>query len=289
MRFSAAAVAAAAFVAGMAGSVEAQLDPSLVSGLSSGCASGLVGIVTSSNISSCLSLASAVGALTSSGSNSLVPGLNQYLSGSICGSGKTACTSSQLMAANQTLLQSCSSDLQSNDGSNIPALVYYFINNYSNLRQAACLQNSNSSQYCLVETLYTLQNTTMQPLTFSTLQSLLSSSDAQQQSLGALAGNKTAFCTPCNHGLYAALFQNTTNQQLSGAVGQTCGQDFLDGKLPSSVRSTADGNTTLTSSSSGTSSSSAPNGAAASFSVSAGSAAVFTSALAAVAAGLALL
>lgn len=289
MRFTATAVAAAALVAGLAGSAEAQLDPSLVSGLSAGCASGLVGIVTSSNISSCLSLANAVGALTSSGSNSLVPGLNQYLSGSICGSGKRACTSSQLTAANQTLIQSCGSDLQSNGGSNIPALVYYFINNYTNLRQAACLQNSNSSQYCLVETLYTLQNTTMQPLTFSAIQSLLSNTSAQQQTLMALAGNKTAFCTACNHGLYAALFQNTNNQQLMGAVGQTCGTGFLDGKLPSTVRSTADGNTTLTSSSSGTSSSTTPNGARASFGITAGSAAVFTSALAAVAAGLVLL
>lgn len=284
-------VAAAAVVAGLVGTAQAQLDPSLVTGLSSGCASGLVGIVTSSNISQCLALPQAVGALTSSGNSSVVPGLNSYLSGSICGSGKTACTEAQLSAANVTLLQSCGSDLSSNDGENIPALVYYFINSYNKLRTAACLQNSQN-EYCLVKELYTLQNVTQQPLTFSNIQNVLSNTTTQQQSLQALASNKTAFCSDCTHGLYATLFPNNTNAQLAGAVNQTCNSTFLDGKIPSTLKSTANGNNTASASASSSAasgssgSSSGHNAAAANLNLGAGSIAVFTSALAA---GLTLL
>lgn len=278
-------VAAAAALAGFAGSAQAQLDPSLVTGLSAGCATGLLQIVTSSNISSCLALPQAVAALTSSGNNSIVPGLNQYLGGSICGSGKPACTQAQLSAANGTLLQSCGSDLQSNNGENIPALVYYFINSYDELRTAGCLQDSQS-QYCLVNDMYTLQNVTRMPLTLSSIQSILGNKTTQQQSLEALAANKTAFCTDCTHGLYTVLNPNNTNQQFAGAVNQTCNATFLDGKVPSTLKSTADGNSTIPGASSGSSSSSGKNAAS---SINTGDVAVIGSALAAVAAGLALL
>jgi hypothetical protein len=275
-------VAAVAAVAGLAGSAQAQLDPSLVTGLSSGCASSLVGIVTSSNISSCLSLPSAVGALTSAGNNSVVPGLNQYLSGSICGSGKTACTKDQLSAANSTLLQACGSDIQGSNGG-IPALVAYFINSYDRLRTAGCLQDSQG-EYCLVKEMYTLQNVTQMPISFSGIQSLLSNQSTQQQSLMALSANKTAFCSDCTHALYSTLFPTNSNAQLAGAVNQTCNSTFLDGKVPSTIKSTANGNSTSASSSSG--SGSGKNAAAG---INLGSVAAFGSALAAVAAGLALL
>jgi len=284
-------VAAAAAVAGLAGSAQAQLDPSLVNGLSSNCASGLVGIVTNSNVSSCLALPNAVGALTSAGnSSSVIPGLQQYLGGSICGSSKTACTQSQLSSANSTLLQACSSDLQNNNGQNIPALVYYFINNYDRLRDAACLENS-SGQYCLIQGLYTVQNSTGMNLTFSEIQNLLSSQSTQQQTLQALAQNKTAFCTDCNHALYSELFPNNSNQEVSGAVSQTCGSNFTNGQIPSGIRATANGNSTSSSSSSsssGSSSSSSKNAAKATLNTGA-LAAAGASALAAVAAGLTLL
>ncbi|PWY98823.1 hypothetical protein BCV70DRAFT_201615 [Testicularia cyperi] len=287
------AVAATALVAGLAGTAEAQLDASLISGLSAGCATGLVGIVTNSNISTCLSLGTAVGALTSSGNNSLVPGLNQYLNSAICGTGKPVCSSAQLAAANQSLLQSCASDLQSSSGSNIAALVYYFINGYPQLREAACLQQSNNSQYCLVQGMYALQNATQMPITFSGIQQIISNQTTQQQSLQALAANKTAFCTDCNHGLYTELFQGSSNQQVMGAVSQTCGQSFLDGKIPSTLKQTAaNASSTGTASGSGassTSTSGSRNAAPASFGIAGSHVAALGSALAAVAAGLALL
>lgn len=279
---------AAAAVATFAGGASAQLDPSLVTGLSAGCASGLVGIVTSSNISSCLSLPSAVGALTSSGNSSVIPGLNNYLGNNICGSGKTACTKAQLMAANGTLLQSCGSDLQSNGGQNIPALVYYFINNYDKLRTAGCLQDS-TGESCLVKDMYTLQNVTQMPITFSAIQNILSNQTSQQQALMALSANKTAFCTDCTHGLYSVLFPNNSNQQLAAAINQTCNSTFLDGKVPSTLKLTANGNSTVSSSSSGSGSGSGSgNGAPNTFNKGTLVTAV-GSALAAVAAGLALL
>lgn len=277
-------VAAVAAVAGLAGSAQAQLDPSLVTGLSSGCASGLIGIVTNSNISSCLSLPNAVGALTSAGNNSVVPGLNQYLSGSICGSGKTACTKDQLSAANSTLLQACGSDIQGSNGG-IPALVAYFINSYDRLRNAGCLQDSQG-EYCLVKEMYTLQNVTQMPISFSGIQNILSNQSTQQQSLMALSANKTAFCSDCTHALYSTLFPTNSNAQLAGAVNQTCNSTFLDGKVPSTIKSTANGNSTSASSSSGSGSGSGKNAAAG---INLGSVAAFGSALAAVAAGLALL
>ncbi|KAJ1031248.1 hypothetical protein NDA18_002466 [Ustilago nuda] len=278
-------IAAVAALAGLAGSAQAQLDPSLITGLSSGCASGLVGIVASSNISSCLSLASAVGALTSSGNSSIVLGLNSYLSDNICSSNKPACTKDQLSSANDTLLQSCGSDLRANGGANIPALVYYFINSYDKLRTAGCLQNSQG-EYCLTNEMYMLQNVTQMPITFSSVQQLLNNEQTQQQSLVALSANKTAFCTDCTHGLYATLFPNNSNQQLAGAVAQTCNQTFLDGNVPSTLKSTANGNSTTASSSSPGSGSGSGNSAAG---LNTGAVVAFSSALAAVAAGFALL
>lgn len=269
----------------LAGTADAQLNPALVTGLSSGCASGLVGLVTNSNVSSCLALPNAVGALTSAGNSSVVPGLQNYLSGSICGSSHTACTTSQLSSANATLLQSCGSDLSSNNGANIPALVYYFINSYDKLRNAGCLQSSSGS-YCLTNEMYMLQNVTQMPITFSTIQAILSNSTAQQESLQALMANKTAFCTDCTHGLYAELFPSNSNQRLAYAVNQTCGSSFLDGQVPSDVKSTANGNSTSSSSSSGSSSS----GKNAAVGINkAGAVAVVGSAVATIAAGLTLL
>ncbi|CBQ71173.1 conserved hypothetical protein [Sporisorium reilianum SRZ2] len=279
---AAAAVAAVTFT----GTAQAQLDPSLVTGLSAGCASGLVGLVTNSNISSCLALPSAVGALTSAGNNSVVPGLQNYLSNSICGSGKTACTSTQLAAANGTLLQSCGTDLRSNGGANIPALVYYFINSYDKLRTAGCLQNS-AGELCLTKEMYALQNTTQMPISFTTIQGILSNETTQQQSLQALAANKTTFCSDCTHGLYAVLFPGNSNQRLAGAVNQTCNSTFLDGKVPATLKSTANGNSTSSAAGSSASGKGSGNTAAAGFN--AGAVAALGSALAAVAAGLALL
>nr|QBH67482.1 hypothetical protein UE_1416 [Ustilago esculenta]QBH67595.1 hypothetical protein UEMT_2061 [Ustilago esculenta] len=273
-------VAATVAVAGFVGTASAQLDPSLVTGLSAGCASGLIGIVTSSNVSSCLALPQAVGALTSAGNSSVVPGLNQYLGGSICGSGKTACTKDQLSAANNTLLQSCGSDFALNNGQNIPALVYYFINSYDKLRTAGCLQDSKG-ELCLVQDMYILQNVTQQPISFTGIQSILSNQTAQQQSLMALTANKTAFCTECTHGLYAVLFPNNSNAQLAGAVNQTCSSTFLDGKVPSTLKSTANGNSTSAASIATT-----KNAAAG---VNMGAVTAVGSVIAALAAGLALL
>ena len=284
MRAVATTLVAAAAVASFAGTATAQLAPSLVTGLSSGCATSLVTLVTASNITSCLALPSAVGALTSGGNGSVIPGLNNYLSNSICGSSKPACTRDQLSAANNTLLQSCSSDLQSNGGANIPGLVYYFINSYDKLRTAGCLQDSQG-QYCLTKDMYELQNITQMPITFSSVQNILSNETTQQQSLMALSANKTAFCTDCTHGLYAVLFPNNSNQRLAAAVNQTCNSTFLDGKVPSTLKSTANGNsTTAASTASGSGSGkNAANG------VNTGAIAAVGSAIAVLAAGLALL
>lgn len=237
-----------AAVLALAGTASAQLDPSLVTGLSAGCASGLVGLVTNSSVSSCLALPSAVGALSSAGNTSVIPGLQSYLSNSICGSGKTACSTAQLGAANSTLLQTCGADLASNNGANIPALVYYFINAYDKLRNAGCLQNS-AGESCLTNELYTLQNITQTPVTFTSIQSILSNQTTQQMSLQAVAANKTAFCTDCTHGVYSILFPTNSNQRLAAAVNQTCGASFLDAKIPSSLKSTAQGNSTSVSAS----------------------------------------
>ncbi|KAJ9478854.1 Midasin [Pseudozyma hubeiensis] len=283
--FPATAVAGVAAALTLASTASAQLDPSLVTGLSSSCASGLVGLVASSNVSSCLALPNAVGALTSAGNNSVVPGLQSYLSGSICGSGKPVCSTSELSAANATLLQSCSSDLSSNNGANIPALVYYFINSYDKLRNAGCLQNSQS-QYCLIEEMYALQNATGRQISFSSIQGLLSNETVQGQSLQALAANKTAFCTDCTHALYSTLFPTNSNQRVMGAVEQTCNSSFVDGKIPSSIKSTAQGNSTSTGSSSGSSTTKSGNGAMGGFG---GAIVAVGSAVAAVAAGLTLL
>ncbi|SPO32363.1 uncharacterized protein UTRI_02920 [Ustilago trichophora] len=277
-------LAIAATVAGLAGTVSAQLDPSLVTGLSANCASGLVGIVTTSNISSCLALPSAVGALTSAANtSSVLPGLSNYLNNNICGASKSPCTKDQLSAANSSLLQSCATDLGANGGQNIPALVYYFINSYDRLRTAACLQDSTGTS-CLVKDMETLQDTTRMNLTFSAIQNVLSNQTIQQQSLMALSANKTAFCTDCTHGLYSVLFPNNSNQQLAGALGQTCNTTFLDGKIPATLKSTANGNSTTT-----TSSATANGGKNAASPVNIAAIASVGSLVAALAAGLALL
>lgn len=289
MRAVAITLAAAAVVAGFAGSAQAQLDPSLVNGLSSSCATGLVGLVTNSSVSSCLNLPTAVGALTSAGNSSVVPGLNSYLNSGVC---KTACNSTQLAQANGTLLQSCSSDLQSSSGSSnsIPGLVYYFINSYDRIRDAGCLQGSDG-QSCLVKDMYVLQNTTQMPITFTGIQELLSNQTAQGQALEALSMNKTAFCSDCTHGLYSILFPNNSNAQLASAINATCNSTFTNGQIPSSLKQTATGNSTSSSSSSSGSGSSGSSGSGhnAAAGINTGAITAFGSALALVAAGFALL
>jgi hypothetical protein len=128
-------------------STMAQLPTGLVSGLSTQCIGGLSGLITNTDLNTCLSLTTALTTFSgATGSNSLVPGLQTYLSNNIC---PTACSASTLTSANQTIVSSCQAELT--NGTTIVTPLVYLFTHYDTIRSAACLKNGNN--LCIAETL----------------------------------------------------------------------------------------------------------------------------------------
>ena len=245
----------------------------LIGSLSSGCTAAIGGFVLNptSALATCLSLGDALSTFTQAGSDSsLVPSFNTYLSTDICG--KPACSGQALSDANTTLNNGCNAqDKASNGGVNGASLFQELLDNYYTLRNSACYANSATNTNCVVESMYAVQNATGKPLSLSTLTGLLGSSSSSQSLIQSLEQNKTLLCSDCNKAILSAALKGSnisTSQvqqagQSSGMTGslvqsttQTCGQSFLDGSIPSTVK-----NASVTSSGSNASGSSGSSAA----------------------------
>ncbi|ORX36652.1 hypothetical protein BD324DRAFT_458985 [Kockovaella imperatae] len=194
----------------------------------SSCTSELALLALTGPISECLQLTSLLPVI--SGSGSVIPSLNSYLS-SICSSSTPRCSSSALQYANGNLTNSCSSDLSGggNDATEIEALQQLLMH-YDNVYDAGCAKNSTENQYCLTSTLYQVQNSTGQQITTSFLTSLLAGSgDGLSQIEQTFSSGR--LCTGCVKTIYEqAVDANSSiaNSAIAKDLSNTCGSSFID-------------------------------------------------------------
>ncbi|KAN0065523.1 hypothetical protein ACQY0O_001360 [Thecaphora frezii] len=292
--FTAPTYAALAALATLATGAQAQIDTSIITGLSAGCGQSILGLLSNKDISSCLSLTQAVSALGGAGNGSIVPALDGYFSGAICP--QAPCASTALNSTVQSLSTACADDVKK--GASLPTIILTLLQNYDAVRSVGCLQDTSNKQLCLIETLYAVQNATGKPLTLQAVSAILSGDSTATQQIVGLASNKTLLCTNCNDAILTSLSTasistsskaNATQSpiaQLAQGAGQTCGANFTDGQIPTSVKQTAQGSSTSASSSSNSSTSAtqaAKENDAASLRI--GAAAVATAALGLLASG----
>jgi len=228
--------------------------------LSSQCQSTLTTLATSSE-ASCLNLVGLIPLATAnSSSTSIISPINSWLSG-VCSTG--ACTNQTLSDVVTNITSGCSSDLQSLglSTSNAQAIIPYVQEAYPIVRQIACLQDTSTSQNCVTETLYGVQNATT-TLSLTNIVGLVS-----QLSSGKVPDiPKNVTCSDCAHAAYtvastsalASYFASDTNSSISSY----CGSDFTNGQMPSDVKETASDSTSTTGSSGSGSAIGVPAGAA---------------------------
>ncbi|EIW82616.1 hypothetical protein CONPUDRAFT_120715 [Coniophora puteana RWD-64-598 SS2] len=205
--------------------------------LSSQCQSTLASIATSSE-GSCLNLAGLIPLATAnSSSTSVISPINSWLSG-VCSVG--ACSNQTLSDVVTNVTSGCSSDLQGLgiSSSNAQEIIPYVQEAYPVVRQIACLQDTTTSQNCVTETLYGIQNATT-TLSLTNIVGLFSQLQAGQ--VPNIPKNVT--CSDCTHAAYTIASQSALSSYLSSgtnsSVASYCGGDFTNGQTPSDVKETA--------------------------------------------------
>ncbi|KAL9937935.1 hypothetical protein V8E36_003480 [Tilletia maclaganii] len=242
----------------------------LVNDLSPSCIGNIGGLALSGGLSDCLGLPTALGSFTSLGSDdSLSPVLQSYLSTEICP--RPACGASVLSDASSTISGACTdADRATNNGVNLVTGLSLLLNNYTLIRQVACLKQSNSQDYCVTDTLNLYQTQTKNNVTVSRLIDLINDPSALISSLP----DPTAFCTSCVDAISSAVFgtalggpliTDSSNSTLKNGLVQGCSASYADGTIPSDVTvatSTSSSSSTSAASGSPTGATSSPSGAA---------------------------
>lgn len=199
--------------------------------LTASCQAALPSLLTS-NFATCADFIGLAQLATPSGS--LVDSLNGYL-GDLCTT--TPCNQTDLTTTAGSLNSSCSADVQS--GSLIPIVLVDLIANFNDIRNLLCTKNTNTSDYCLIETLSTAQNATGVQLTLSTLTEVVSSPNGTAALLSRIPSS--VYCTDCGHALVteiipiAAKIDNSTANAVREVAVQQCGANFGDGQIPPTV------------------------------------------------------
>lgn len=198
------------------------------SGLSTSCQTAAGGFLLG-DLGSCLSLTSLVPVLT--GSGSIIPSIDSYL-GTICTS--PPCSNSTLTSAESTIQSSCSSDL--NNGSTLVVALDTLLQNYTVVRDVACLQSTTNNTYCITQTLSAIQNATGTQITSSYITSLLDSNSTELNSLIGL--DASVLCTSCTKAIYQEISKaipSIADSTIGKAILSKCGSDFGTGSMPSGV------------------------------------------------------
>ncbi|KAE8207354.1 hypothetical protein CF327_g7360 [Tilletia walkeri] len=236
---------------------------SLVSGLSPSCIGNIGGLALSGDLSDCLGLSSALGTFTSLGSgDSLAPAIQSYLADNVCP--KAACSSSVLSDAQNKVGSACSAeDRANNNGINLVTGLELILSNYTQIRNIACLKQSNSQDYCVTDTLDLYQDQTKSNVTVSKLLDLVENPSSLISSLT----NPLAFCTSCVDAISSAVYgtaldgpliSNSSDSTLKNGLVQGCGASYDDGTIPSDVTESF-GTSSSTGTNSPTSSTAAPS------------------------------
>ncbi|OXG24763.1 hypothetical protein C366_00297 [Cryptococcus neoformans Tu401-1] len=221
--------------------------------LSTGCTTQL-GALALGGLGSCLQLTSLLPVLSSSGS--VVDPINTYLK-SLCGSSTPTCSNDTLSSASSSINSACSSDLSDGgtSGAEVKTLLA-LINHYDQAYAAACSTNSSTGDYCVTDTLTTIQNASGSNLTLSTATSILSGASSDSSNITS-AFSSGQLCTQCVSGMYYEALQ--ANSSLGDtAIGQAltskCGSDF--GKTsPNTTATSTSGDSSAAATSSASSSS----------------------------------
>ncbi|WVQ72442.1 hypothetical protein IAR50_001994 [Cryptococcus sp. DSM 104548] len=215
--------------------------------LSTGCTTQL-GVLALGDLGSCLQLTSLLPVL--SGSSSVVDSVDTYLQ-SLCASSTPTCSNDTLTSAQSSIQSGCSSDISEGgtSGTEVSALQG-LLEHYTEFQAAACSTNSSTSDYCVTETLTTVQNSIGGNLTISDVTSLMSGSSSSSNISSVFTSGQ--LCTDCVSGIYyealqanASIASNTIGQGLTSK----CGSDFGT-TAPDTASSSSSASASSTSSSS---------------------------------------
>ncbi|KAL1673764.1 hypothetical protein EV122DRAFT_270167 [Schizophyllum commune] len=193
--------------------------------ISSDCSSALLNVASNPEASACLSLGSLTSLVTSQ-DESIVGPISDWL-GNVCGA--AACSNDTLSAITTNVTQGCSQELgtyglSASDAQDIIPIIQSY---YPTVREALCLSDGDTN--CIVQTLQNFQ-TTYGDLTLTNIQNVLGSDDV------TLPSNIT--CTDCTKALYNTVASDFGIVDKDDAASE-CGNDFVDGQTPSSIKQTA--------------------------------------------------
>ncbi|EAL23627.1 hypothetical protein CNBA2740 [Cryptococcus deneoformans B-3501A] len=193
--------------------------------LSTGCTTQL-GALALGDLGSCLQLTSLLPVLSSSGS--VVDSVNTYLK-SLCGSSTPTCSNDTLTSASSSINSGCSSDISDGgtNGAEVTALLA-LINHYDQAYAAACSTNSSTGDYCVTDTLDTIQDASGSNLTLSSVASILSGTSSDSSNITSMFSSGQ-LCTQCVSGMYYEALQansSISDTTIGRALSSECGSDF---------------------------------------------------------------
>ncbi|ODN94275.1 hypothetical protein L198_05131 [Cryptococcus wingfieldii CBS 7118] len=172
------------------------------------------------------------------------------------------CSNDTLTSAQSSIDSGCSSDISDggSSGTEVSALKG-LLAHYTEFQAAACSTNTSTSDYCVTETLTTIQNAVGGNLTTSDVTSLLSGSNSSNSSSNSsIASVFTTgqLCTDCVNGMcYEALQANSSiaGNIIDKGLTSKCCSDFgtkaPDTASSASSSSASSANTSSSSSSAG--------------------------------------
>ncbi|OCF36794.1 hypothetical protein I316_01390 [Kwoniella heveanensis BCC8398] len=179
------------------------------------------------DLGSCLQLTSLLPILNN-GNGSVVGSVNSYLT-SLCSSDTPQCSNSTLSSAQSSISSGCSSDISEGGTSGVEVQgLLTLLQNYDHVYAAGCSKNSTTNDFCLTDTLYTIQNTTGTSLTVDYITSLVSGGSSGLSSLESVF-QSGGLCTGCVSGIYYEVKQANSSiagTSLDQTLTQTCGSDF---------------------------------------------------------------
>lgn len=199
-----------------------------------GCMTTLMNMLSDPNVA-CLNPSMLLPILISSGNDSLITPIDNWLTG-MCAS--QACSSNTLSNVVTNLTAGCAAEFNLPPQSQVSQTVATVQKYYATARKVACLASGN--KLCVTSELTLMQPSTgVINLSQSNVNSILL--------LGQFVYPPNITCTDCMHGAVTII-----NQDLPGVIPQasmtrassTCGTSFVDGGIPPGLIETAVGLTT---------------------------------------------
>ncbi|KAG8213637.1 hypothetical protein J3R82DRAFT_10326 [Butyriboletus roseoflavus] len=206
--------------------------------ISSQCSSALTSVATSSQ-AACLDLLLLAPLATSNTNTSIIPTVNNWLTG-MCS--QAPCTNATLQSIVTSVVSGCSSDLASLglSTSDPTSLAMTVEAAYPAVRQIACLKDTSANTLCATEQLTEIQSST----------TTLSINNIVGMATMAMTGKTMSIpqnvtCSNCSKAAYTILAKDfptlLTNEQAT--FQSECGSSFTDGQMPSNIQEAASNST----------------------------------------------